>query len=629
MCGIVGIVGASADARVGRAMREALRHRGPDAQGEIAQKNLYLGHRRLRIIDLSPASDQPLSTEDGRYTIVYNGEVYNFRELRRRLEALGERFKTEGDAEVVLRAFSTWRERCVEHFEGMFAFAVWDAWERKLFLFRDRFGVKPLYFWHSGRKFAFASEVGALLQHPRISGLPDGRALATYLLLGYIPAPLSAFEGVKKLLPGGALVFDAESGRVEERLWWSASDFFDQKTAKGEDELADELEELLSVAFERRMVSDVPVGVFLSGGVDSSAVVAVLAQRHPGLKSFCVAFDDPRFDESRYARFVSRRFGTDHHEYICTPRDVEEVLPRLPGIFGEPFGDQSAVPTYLVSRLAREEVGVALSAEGGDELFAGYPRYRLALRWLSVPRVLSRALAAAPAAAAKLPLTLAGVEEPKNKLARAQWLAAAEKPLEIYLASVGYFSQEEVLRLVGARPDLSKTLAEALPDELPAVDFMRLADVCLYLADDILVKTDRATMAASLEGREPFLDVDLFRFAAALPEKALLKGGGKFLLKKVLSKYLPKGFLARPKRGFGMPLDAWLKGPLRRTVLDVLSPERVKATGVVDPEVCSSVLDEWLRRKRPSMLETHRVWLLLVLQLWAEAFGAGGNSVAP
>ncbi len=627
MCGIVGIYGDKIEKARFIEMRDTLSHRGPDATGfyESATAPVMFGHRRLRIIDISENSDQPFVSDDGRFALTYNGEIYNYREIRKELESAGEHFSTDGDVEVVLRSFVKWGERCVERFEGMFAFAVWDNYERRLTLFRDRFGVKPLFWWNDGENFAFASEIKALLLHPKISPTINRYAIANFLELGYIPAPQSAFQGIRKLLPGHYLIVSDGVANVEIERWWNPSSKFQVRTRKSaneiswnEDELVKHLEELLVRAFERRMVADVPVGVFLSGGIDSSAVVALLAQSHSKLRTFTIGFPDLDYNEAPYARRVSEIFGTEHEEYICTPDDVRSALDFLPNHFDEPFGDQSAVPTYLVAKLARKSLKVALSAEGGDEFFGGYTRYNLAAQWLETPKLFRKIFAATPIMLLKKMLQKKGIAHSESKALRAKWLAKSDDIQNIYRAAVRYFSPQEINELMGFEPNLAQSRLMEVQEELAPFSAMRLADILLFLTDDILVKTDRATMATSLEGREPFLDSELFDFAAALPKKMLTRNGsGKYLLKKVMSKYIPRELIERPKKGFGMPLDKWLRSELFEMAGEILSPQRVDNAKIFSSRIAQKYLKR-LKENSENQLRAHKVWLLIMLQLWAE-----------
>ena len=416
MCGIIGIYGEKVEEHRFREIRDVLSHRGPDAAGTYVDSDvpLIIGHRRLRIIDISENSDQPFTSEDGRYTLTYNGEIYNYREIRRELESCGEKFSTDGDVEVVLRSFIRWGNRCVERFEGMFAFAVWDRYEQRLTIFRDRFGVKPLYWWKDDRKFIFASEIKAILKFLKTAPPVDFGAIANFLELGYIPAPQTAFKNIHKLPQGHYLV--VSNGRLNPKIerWWNPVDKFGARIDDDISELEEHLEELLIRAFERRMIADVPVGVFLSGGIDSSAVVALLSQRHSGVRTFTIGFPEAEYDESAYARRVAEIFGTTHEEYICTADDVRDALEVLPQYFDEPFGDQSAVPTYLVATLARKHLKVALSAEGGDEFFGGYSRYILAQKWLAVPKIFKKILSLIPKSSLERLLAKGGIEHPEN-----------------------------------------------------------------------------------------------------------------------------------------------------------------------------------------------------------------------
>lgn len=620
MCGIVGILGNDANESFLLNMRDSLLHRGPDACGIFfnAEARVGMAHRRLRIIDATEKSDQPFTTPDSDYVLVHNGEIYNFRQLRRELETSGEKFFTDSDTEVVLKSYIHWGEKCVDKFEGMFAFAIWDGSQRRLKIFRDRFGVKPLYWWHNGTTFAFASEAKALLRHPKIEPSVDYYGLANFLEFGYIPSPRSAFQGIQKLLPGHYLIVNKDATQVKIRRWWNSSHFFEKTISGDEDELVEQLETLLATAFSRRMVANELPGIFLSGGIDSSALVAILADNYSRLKTFTIGFAEAEYDESSFAQRVAELFGTEHTEYRCTADDVRDVIAILPQIYDEPFGDQSAVPTYLVAKLASQSVKVALSAEGGDEMFAGYSRYALTKRWIAMPKLYRTAISAMPEFITKKLLNAMGIMHSNNKARRAKWLAGQKNIGQIYRAAVRYFSPAEIQRLVGVEPNLSQTQLTEIPNGISPIRAMRIADILSFLPDDILVKTDRATMAVSIEGREPFLDTDLFKFAAALPDDILLRDGGtKYILKKTLRKYLPDELLNRPKLGFGMPLEKWLPQELYGMANDILSPERIAETLVLNSAEARRHLKK-LKSQDSSQLDVHRVWLLMMLQLWSE-----------
>ena len=616
MCGIAGIWHAG-DTSILSLMLDRLAHRGPDAKGiyENHESNLFLGHRRLRIIDLSPQADQPMTSSDGRFVITYNGEVYNFREIRKKLEKLGLRFKTKSDTEVVLNALITWGTDCLKEFEGMFAFALWDNEKRKLILVRDRFGVKPLYFWQKGNSLIFASELKAILEHPTINRELNLSALADFLELGYIPEPKSIIKGIHKVPAGSILEFSENDAEPKIKRFFSPQNFFGEKRHEKDSLLTDELLEILERAFTRRIIADVPIGVFLSGGIDSSLLAAILARKVDKLRTFTIGFPVKKFDESRFARKVADIIGADHTELTCTPDDVKKCLLEIPHVYDEPFGDQSAVPTMLVSKLASQSVKVALSAEGGDEFFAGYTRYSLAMRWLSTPTALKLLATKVPTGIRSAALKVLGIKDPGTKSLRLNWLSNAHSKKELYIAAVRYFAPHEVKMLTGVEPAHNDWTLSEIDDSHHPLDFLRLADIVMYLRDDILVKTDRATMAYSLEGREPFLDGELLNFAASLPHEMLIKNGqGKYILRKLLARFLPKEITQRPKHGFGMPLGVWFRKELSEIANSTLSESRIKKLNFLDYKELRKIIDS----KPKNALNTNRLWLVTMLVLWAE-----------
>ncbi len=632
MCRIAGIwTGETPEAlrRRCKAMRDTLVRGGPDDSGLFIdeQAGLSLGHRRLSVIDLSPNGRQPMTF--GRYTICYNGEAYNFRELRSELEGLGHSFVSSSDTEVVLKAFSQWGPECAHRLNGMFAFALWDAQERVLHLCRDRVGVKPLYYYHHEGTFAFASELKAL--HRGLEGRleVDHASLAEFFHYGYISGSRSIYRHTLKLEPGNWLKvtpgFSLEKGR-----YW---DFPEAPTDGQRDEgkYLDELEEIMKDAFSLRLVADVPVGVFLSGGVDSSLVTAILARHTTApVKTFTIGFREKSYDESGWARRIANFLGTEHTEETVTPEHAREILPLWPEIYDEPFGDISGIPTAIVARMTRKHVKVSLSADGGDELFCGYHRYWVMNgldRVLSpfpafLPRTLGRALGvlgsdrAADLARAWPGLRLPALKDRMRKLQAVltHWQGGASGA---YPYSVGYWLPHEVSSFMGSyrdpRPalDPSKDLLRAMMDW----------DLKHYLPEDILTKVDRATMHHSLESRDPFLDHRIVEFACTLPLRLKRSGGEmKYLLKRLLGRYLPDELFMRPKQGFAVPVYSWLHNDLLDLVSEHLNPDALKAQTLFDPEVVLKTVGEFTRKK--GSIAVDRVWLLLVFMMWKERYGA-------
>jgi asparagine synthase (glutamine-hydrolysing) len=620
---------------------EALRNRGPDDSGVWVRPGgrVALGHTRLSILDLSPLGHQPMRSHDGTVTMVFNGEVYNFAAVRSELEALGHRFRSTGDSEVVLAAYEQWGVAAAERFVGMFAIAFWNERERRLVLLRDRMGVKPLYYAWNGRAFWFGSELKALRAFAAWEPQIDRDALGEYLQFGYVSAPRSIYRGVAKLMPGHWLELGEVGEPVARRYWAPPLDGAHAFRDTSEDELEQRLESLLVEAFRHRMVSDVPVGVFLSGGLDSSLVAGIL-QRYGGgeLRTFTIGFEDARFDESRHARGVAAHLGTHHRERIVTASDMREVLTEWGELFDEPFGDTSGVPTYLVARMAREHVKVALSADGGDELFCGYAHYGVVLeRHASLarfPQAARRAMSAPlraldanslRALAERLPLPAHARHRARRALLeRLAKLAVMLPRLDgptMYDLAMSFWTPWEVTALLGRET----APRERVEGPGGVADQMVHCDLRHYLPDDILAKVDRTTMAAGLEGRDPMLDHRLVEFALRLP-LALRRGplGAKHLLRKVLYRHVPRELIERPKQGFGIPLSSWLRGELAPLLDEYLAADRIRAGGLFDPaEVRRTVANFREGGAANDRLDVQKVWLLLAFEMWRSRWDTG------
>lgn len=617
MCGIAGFIteGPADEARL-RNMCDALRHRGPDGDGYHTEDSVALGMRRLAIIDLQ-TGEQPISNEDGSIVIVYNGESYNFPELRRQLQSKGHAFKTATDTECVVHLYEEYGTRCVEHLRGMFAFALWDRGRRRLLLARDRVGKKPLYYRVDGKRLSFASELKALLRGPAFPRSVDLEAMHHYLTYQYVPAPWSILEGVKKLPPGHVLTF--EDGRATVARYWQLS--YQPKLSLDEREATDRLWELLLEATSMRLLSDRPVGAFLSGGIDSSLVVAAMAQSTSELRTFSIGFDDSAYDEREHARVVAQRFGTDHHELVVRPSALE-MLPRLAWHYDEPFADASAIPSMYLAQMTREHVTVALNGDGGDESFGGYDRYlaNLAIERLHLSE---RMQALARRIAQRLP---AGEQHSRARRVRRVFDGLGSPSEERYISWLTHFDNaaKEALycsslreRLAGldsydiVRGVYASSDAEDLVDRTMAVD------VETYLPGDLLTKMDIATMAHSVEARSPFLDHELMQFAASLPSNLKIRGRErKYLLKRLASRWLPPDIVRRPKRGFGVPLQAWLRGELRDFARDHLTDGTARGRGYFQPAQVSKLLDE----HDHGIDNSTRIWNLLQLELWHRNF---------
>ncbi|OGZ24808.1 MAG: asparagine synthase (glutamine-hydrolyzing) [Candidatus Nealsonbacteria bacterium RIFCSPLOWO2_02_39_8] len=636
MCGIVGIW----DFRQGsdkiskgliESMRDALAHRGPDDAGIFIDEkyNLAFGHRRLSIIDLSARGHQPMANDSRELWITYNGEIYNYKEIRSELVFLGCKFKSDSDTEVALKAYEKWGIKSVRKLNGMFAFAIWDKRREKIFLFRDRAGVKPLYYYFKDGLFLFASELKAFHKHPDFKKEINPDGLALFLQLGYIPAPYVIFRNTYKLLPGHYLEIDRNKDFKETR-YWDIMDYYSGKQMdKSEEEVEKELEAVLIKSFKSRMVADVPVGVFLSGGIDSSVVAAIL-QSHSSdkLKTFTIGFNESGYNEAPYAKKIARHLGADHHEFYCDWKDAFNIIPNLPEIYDEPFGDSSGIPTYLVSKIAREKVKVSLSADGGDELFCGYPYYwKIGSIYRKLRKIPKPLLSFSASVLSLIPQefaeTVYNIFLSKDKDAKEKFLKLKEilrqKELgNIFKIIISYWQEEEIKKLLKIKYDscdiFSNEFARAM--DLENISQMQSVDFKTYLCDDILTKVDRATMAAGLEGRDPFLDRDIIEYAAKLPLKFKYRNGeSKYILRKILYKYIPKELLERPKQGFGIPIHKWLREDCQGLLKQYLSYSRIKEQGIFNEEYVKRYLENYLQGRSNN---GHKIWFLLMFQLWYE-----------
>jgi asparagine synthase (glutamine-hydrolysing) len=623
MCGIAGFIESKmSDAASERSsevldrMCRVIRHRGPDDQGMFVKEGAALGMRRLSIIDLA-GGHQPMSGEDGKVTVVFNGEIYNYLEIKKELEARGHRFQTNSDTETIVHAYEEYGAACVDGLRGMFAFAVWDERERKLFIARDRAGKKPLYYTLTPQgTLIFGSELKSLLEHPEARREINMDALDAYLSLGYVPDPLSIFRDIHKLPPGHHLTFHA--GQLSVEQYW---DFrYEVTTARPLEDYLEELNALLDESVRLRLVADVPLGAFLSGGVDSSAVVGLMS-RHTGrpVKTFSIGFHEDGYDELKYARLAAARFHTEHHEFIVTP-EICRIVDELAWHLDEPFADSSAIPTYAVSKLAREHVKVVLSGDGGDELFAGYTRYavdRGRSGYARLPRVLRRGL--------MQPLSRS---LPHGAWGRNYLHNVALEPLQRYLDSVSYFTSLNKRSLYST--DFSsqlngRNLAASLFEELGArvksgdpLDSLLYLDSKTYLPGDILTKVDRMSMAASLEARVPLLDHKLIEFVTRIPSEFKMKGAEtKHIFKRAVRGLVPDEILDRPKQGFGLPIQKWINQELRSYIRDVLLDKRTRERGYFDQNYVQVLLDEHERERRD---HTSSLWALFMLELWHRTF---------
>jgi len=656
MCGFAGFLtatpGFAEDQMLAAAerMADTVAHRGPDDRGAWvdAAAGIALGHRRLSILDLSPEGHQPMRSSSGRFVVAFNGEIYNFAELRRGLEGAGHPFRGHSDTEVLLSAVSEWGVRgAVERFVGMFAFALWDRQERTLYLCRDRLGEKPLYYGMVGTELLFGSELKALRAHPRWNAGIDRGAVALFLRHGYVPEPYSIHEGIRKLTPGTLLTVRPGGGAAlpEPESYWSLRSVAEAGAADplqaDEHEAREQLEGVLRDAVRGQMVADVPLGAFLSGGVDSSAVVAMMqTQSSRPIRTFTIGFDVPGFNEAGHARAVAAHLGTDHTEFFVSPEQALAVIPRLPDIYDEPFADSSQVPTSLVAQLARQSVTVSLSGDAGDELFGGYNRYFWGQSiWNKVgwiPPSLRRGVAGGMTAISpdtwdrwmarwggslprRLRIPLLG-----DKLTKLSTIMSAPSREELYRRLVSQWLTPSELARGAVEPPTALTDRRQLAALDDFTRQMMYLDSVTYLPGDILTKVDRAAMAVSLETRVPFLDHRVVEFACRLPMSLKIRGReGKWLLRQVLYRHVPRELIDRPKMGFAIPIGAWLRGPLRDWAEALLSERSLTDAGLLDVGLVRQI---WTEHVDGTRNHQYGLWNILMLQAWLERAGSGSGA---
>jgi asparagine synthase (glutamine-hydrolysing) len=613
MCGICAVFQSESNIShtIVTDMTQALAHRGPDAQRVVIIQSdrpaadqdeagyIGLGHTRLAVLDLSPAGHQPMQRRENGPTIVFNGEIYNYRELRDMLKADGYAFNSDSDTEVILAAYDAWHHEMVHRLNGMFALAVWDSARRELLVARDRLGIKPLYYFEKDGNFACASELKSLLKYPHFEPEINTRALYQYLVRGFIPTPETIFEHVHKLLPGHLLV--VRGGKVEQiEQYWNPLPFFEATCSISECEALEELDALLQRAVRYRLVSDVPLGALLSGGIDSSLIVALMQEQSTQpVKTFTIAFDTPKYNEAPFAKAIAKYLGTEHHELTVNEASLLEFVPNLVHFFDEPFADMSAIPTYAVSALARQYVTVALSGDGGDETHLGYSTYA----WMQKREQIRR----------RLPEPLIDVSRFLTQKVRSRQIQRLGQ----------YWPQPEAQELLNSHAShmLDQTSYERTMERLQRTELiqrMSAADLTSYMVDDILTKVDRASMAVALETRVPLLDHNLVEYAAGLPLHLKKQNGtSKYLLRKLLHKRVPAELTDRPKHGFTVPMSQWLRGSLRELLCSMTTRDSLDKHGLFQADVVT-------QHVREHLAETHdhskKLWSLLVFQMWYEYY---------
>ncbi len=643
MCGITGFIDFSCNTAfddgiaIARSMSQAIFHRGPNDHGIWCDSDhgVFLAHQRLSIVDLSSAGHQPMLSPTGRYAIVFNGEIYNHMQIKRELDINGVVWRGSSDTEVILAAIECWGlDVALQKFEGMFAFALWDRKNSSLILARDRFGEKPLYWGKFGNTLLFGSELKALKKHPAFMGAIDRSALSSFISYGYITGNGSIYQGIERIPPGSTYIFEADGSFASNKYWSSSDAALTAMNHAFEGSALDainKLESLVTQSIRQQLLADVPVGAFLSGGIDSSTIVALAqAQSSVPVKTFTIGFDEIGFNEAPYADKIAKYLGTDHTEHYISHKDVLNIIPDLPTLYDEPFADPSQIPTYLVSKLARTKVVVSLSGDGGDELFCGYNRYAVAnkiRRWTS-PQLFGL-IKSMSAGLTKLPMPLLNVfgsslqklglassdmsqfGEKIHKFAKA--IAASGSDALLYESLIQ--SDELGDRIVtGLGPVNKLTDSAGWLQKLDLMHRMMLLDTVSYLTDDILVKVDRASMGVSLESRVPFLDHKIYEFAWSLPLSMKVRDGkGKWLLRQVLYRYVPKSIIERKKVGFSVPLAIWLRGPLKAWGMDLLDEHLIRKQGFFNPALVHKM---WVEHQQGSYNHEQLLWRVLMFQAW-------------
>ena len=629
MCRIIGLYSHKKIAKTTLvAMRDALAHGGPDAVGAYIDEEgkVALGHRRLAVLGLSELGIQPMYWND--WVICYNGEVYNFEEIKQRLPQCT--FTTGTDTEVILKAFETWGFDCVKQFRGMFAFALYNKKTKKLILCRDRIGVKPLYWYQKDELFMFASELKAFHKHPDFDKTINQKAVSLYLQQGYIPAPYAIFKYAHKLEPGYFLEINTDQ-QVKKIKYWDAKEVYTnrQLDERKEEEIVEELETILSESFKLRMVSDVPVGMFLSGGIDSSMVTALLQKQYNhSLKTFTIGFDDKKRNEAEYAKKIAQHLGTDHTELYCTEQDARDIIPRLADIYDEPFGDSSGIPTYLVAKLAREQVTVSLSADGGDELFGGYTKYEFTKKYHNsigrLPNLFKKGTAKlvngispsfVETYGSQLPL-LRNYKDLELKFSKFQNALNASDIVDFFNVSSSYLSPQQLKKFHPALESrFKKNGLDVNPDRIYSL--LGMIDIKTFLEGDIMTKVDRATMQVALEGREPFLDHHIIEFSQSIPDSLKLRDGkAKYILRTILYKHVPKELIERPKMGFSIPIEEWLHSILAERIAVIKEDALFFEVFQLNAATIEETIDTFLSKKQ--YVNPHFIWFVFILHQWYE-----------
>lgn len=620
MCGITGFVDFNNQSNkdILSQMSDDLIHRGPDDFGNeyfsFDPFSLGLGFRRLSIIDLSIAGHQPMSDESKNYWIVFNGEVYNFQEIRAELKSHGFIFFSNSDTEVILKSYIKWGKECVNKFIGMFAISIYDKVRNELILFRDRVGVKPVFYYFKNDLFLFSSELKSFHRHPKFEKEICKDGLTSYLKNGYVSSPLTIFKHTKKLRAGEYLVLSLKNKDYSLTEYWNVYDSFAKpKLNLSFDEAVNETEILLKSAFQYRMIADVPVGVFLSGGYDSSCVAAILqSQNRNSIKTYTIGFHEKEYNEAEFSKKVASYIGTDHHEYYCTEKEALDLVPELPMIYDEPFADPSGIPTTLVCKIARKHVTVALSADGGDEIFAGYPRHLKSFNIINKFRFLNNRIG--KLVSNFVPSSIGDLSTPDRR-GKLKQILSSTSGIDNFISINQTFTDAEIVKLTNHFVGLSKpNRSEVSQSSRDLLSEILAFEYSNYLVDDIMQKVDRAGMYNSLEGREPFLDHRVIEFVSQLPSEYKMKDGNqKILLKEIVHRYIPKELMERPKMGFGVPLEKWFNLELKDLVMDVLAPEKIKEKGILSERLVAQMIKDYQAGR---FVGFQRFYTIFILQQW-------------